>query len=85
MEGIKELSELLDAIDALIVDGIKAGKDGIDFTDITVLTRNWDKIKLGLEGVSKVPDELKDMDWNEGSAILLKLIQMVKNIKEAAS
>jgi len=81
--GIKELLEVLNAVEALSVDAIEHLKDGVGLDDISVLTENITLIKDAVDGVGEVPGELKDLDAEEIKQLLLKGTDMVFNILAA--
>ena len=80
--GIKELKEVIEAIESLALDAIAALKDGIGFDDITVFTNNFDKIKVAYEGFSDIPAEIKDLDKNEITELIASRIAFVYKVLE---
>ena len=82
-KGIKEILEILDAVDSLTVDAIVALKDGLSFDDIGVVTGNLTKIKDAVDGVTEVGAELKDLDFSEVKVLVNRALDMVENILAA--
>jgi len=89
----KETNELLDGI----VEAVKAGKkirdivaDGIDASDLPkafdLVKEQSGKIEVysaAAKDVSKVKEELKDLDKAELLAIIMKLVSSVEEIEAA--
>jgi len=80
MQGIKEISEVFDAVESLSVDAIVALKDGADLSDLSVIMNNLGKIKDAIEGFSNVDDEIKDLDKEETKLLAEKAVSMAFNI-----
>jgi len=80
MQGIKEISEVFDAVESLSVDAIIALKDGADLSDLSVIMNNLGKIKDAIEGFSNVDDEVKDLDQEETKLLAEKAVSMAFNI-----
>lgn len=80
MQGIKEISEVFDAVESLSVDAIVALKDGADLSDLSVIMNNLGKIKDAIEGFSNVDDEVKDLDQEETKLLAEKAVSMAFNI-----
>ena len=80
MQGIKEISEVFDAVESLSVDAIIALKDGADLSDLSVIMNNLGKIKDAIEGFSNVDDEIKDLDKEETKLLAEKAVSMAFNI-----
>lgn len=80
---IKETKELIAAVKKLSVDVIKGLKDGVQFDDINIIVGNIDSIKVALEGISEVDDEIKDLDLNEIKDLVGDAIDMITAILEA--
>src|SRR3990167_5439697 len=89
-EGIKEVKEVTAAIMEISVGIAAVLKDGYQAADIAALFKAFAndegfKKKLGeaAEGISKVPAELKDLDWEERIEISTVLLSFVPKIIEA--
>jgi len=80
MQGIKEISEVFDAVESLSVDAIVALKDGADLSDLSVIMDNLGKIKDAIEGFGNVDDEVKDLDQEETKLLAEKAVSMAFNI-----
>ena len=80
MQGIKEISEVFDAVESLSVDAIVALKDGADLSDLSVIMNNLGKIKDAIEGFGNVDDEVKDLDQEETKLLAEKAVSMAFNI-----
>lgn len=65
MADIKELKEVLDAVDSITFTILDAAKDGFQFTDISTLLPVFQKAKDALDGIKTVGEEVKDLDLNE--------------------
>ena len=85
MEGIKELREVIVAVNKLSCDVIKGLKDGVQFDDINIIIGNINVIKEALEGASNIPNEVKDLDLNEIKELVSLAIDAVKAILEAVN
>ena len=83
MEGIKEITEVIQAANKLSCDVIKGLKDGVQFDDINIIIKNIDSIKTAIEGVDSIGAELKDLDLNEVKELVSLAIDLVKNVIEA--
>lgn len=89
-QGIKEVKEVTAAIMEISVGIAAVLKDGYQASDIAALFKAFAedegmKKKLGdaAEGISKVPAELKDLDWNERIELGTIMLQFVPRMIEA--
>jgi hypothetical protein len=86
-KGIKELSEVLDAIPLIVVPVKKAFADGkissADLPELLALIKEHQKILSALDGISSVIDEAKDLSSSELEALGLKAWAVIKQIKDA--
>ena len=80
---IKETKELLAAVKKLSVDVIKGLKDGVQFDDINILIGNIDSIKVAIEGIGQVDDEIKDLDLNEVKELVGEAIDLITAVLAA--
>lgn len=63
VKGIKETMELLTAIDHLLIALEVALEDGkIDLYDLPRLLPLWSEFYQAAQGLSEIPDEVKDLD-----------------------
>lgn len=70
MADIKETKELVVAIGSLVGGIMKALKDGkVDLLDIPILFEILTNIRVGMEGITEVPAELKDLDSKEAAEL----------------
>jgi hypothetical protein len=87
-KGIKEISELIDGVEAVGVPVAKALADGTvnaaDLPHLMDLVKNHQKILDAVNGLDEVIPEAKDIDTLEAVALVQKLFSVAKNIKEAA-
>jgi len=90
MVGIKETKEALVAINEVSILLCERFKDGIDVGDAVAI---WDKIKedeefkakmlAAYENYKLIPEEIKDIDFKEGSELVIMQIGYVTSILEA--
>ena len=87
-KGIKELSELVDGIEAVGVPVAKTLADGkvnaSDLPHALDLVKNHQKIIDAVSGLDEVVPEAKDIDPAEAVILVQKLYAAAKNIKEAS-
>jgi len=81
-KGVKELTEVIELIEALALKIIPAVADGVQLHDIQVLLDQdlLDKAKKALEGLTEIDDEIKDLSWAEGAALSPRLFLMVQGV-----
>lgn len=84
--NIKETKELLDFCELLSVKMVKALKDGLGVDDAKVLldAELWASGKAAVGGMSQVPAEMKDLDFQEAAELAVKAIHMAEAISRAA-
>lgn len=86
-KGIKEITELLAAVEVLGVAVKKIAKDGkVDLTDAVVLVELGAKLPVlvaAVEGVKEIPAEAKDIQAEEALALVGELYAIAKKIQEA--
>lgn len=79
--GVKESLEVLEALRVLLVDIKKVLADGkVSTGDMGVLfdlLRQLSVLNAGLEGVDKVPAEMKDVDAQEAEMLIAKVMDLV--------
>ena len=88
--GIKETKEVLEGINTIAEEIISVAKDGIQIKDAAqivedLITKPEFKQKLVnmVEGINKVPAELKDLDLMEGVDLIKFEYDGVKRVLEA--
>ena len=88
-EGIKELQEALDVMFSLSLHMTSILKDGYQASDIPaiieVFTKDEEfkkKFSLAMDGIGKVPEELKDLDFKEKIEIAVGAILFVPKFVE---
>jgi len=89
-QGIKEVKELMMAVNALAVELIKVFKDGIQASDaaalIGVISGNPElqaKLMAAWSGIGSVPAEVKDLDVAEGIELVVMQAQQIPAILDA--
>lgn len=82
--GIKETQEMLDLMHELAIFMIKRLRDGVDMGDamavLDLFLKDEDfrmKLKAAIEGASKIPSEMMDLDVNESMALAMGMISKV--------
>lgn len=87
-KGIKEISELIDGLEAVGVPVAKALADGTintaDLPHLLDLVKSHEKIIAAVSNLDEVVPEAKDIDAAEAVAVVQKLYSAAKNIKDAA-
>lgn len=79
-EGIKETMEALQAVNALSIELFKAAKDGLGVGDAVKIASNPEiiaKVVAAVEGVGKIPTELKDLDAIETQQLVAVLTSSI--------
>lgn len=83
---IKEILELLKAIEVLAVSGAKIAKDGkIGIDDLGVLIglmRQLPDLQAGFKGVKAIPNELSDLEQQETKLIVEQVFSMLGHVKD---
>ena len=84
---VKETNEFLDGVEALGVVLKKVVKDGkINAADIPYafeLINAQPKILAMIDGISEIPNEMRDLSLDEAQAVLGKLVSVIKKVKAA--
>lgn len=85
MKDIKNLLELLTAVELLAVTGAKVAKDKEvnkdDLVHVVALAKNFELIANAVKDVDQLDEEMKDLDEAELIAIVSKLFMIVKAVK----
>lgn len=86
-KSIKECLELLEGIKILAVETKKVLADGkVDLADLPVLMTlltQFSKLSAAVEGIDQIPAEAKDLSSEEITALVDKVLEIVKVIKGA--
>ena len=80
MASIKELKELLDAVDAITITAFDAFADGFQFDDLTKFMPIFSKVRNAIEGISLVRSEIQDLYVEELKELTSWAIDFVFNI-----
>lgn len=70
----KELTELVDLVVDAVVDGVEAGKDGFQVTDVTKFANLLPELLPAIQGLNLIPSEIKSMTFDEGSALVQHVV-----------
>jgi len=88
--GIKETKELLDGLNELSLEIISVAKDGLQVKDAAQIVMDImmkpefkDKLAKAIDGVGIIPQEIKDIDLEEGVELVKFEYDGVKKIMEA--
>ena len=85
MKDIKNLLELLTAVELLAVTGAKVAKDKEvnkdDLVHVVALAKNFELIANAVKDVDQLDEELSDLDEAELIAVVSKLFMIVKAVK----
>ena len=85
MKDIKNLLELLTAIELLAVTGAKVAKykevNKDDLVHVVTLAKNFELIANAVKDVDQLNEELSDLDEAELIAVVSKLFMIVKAVK----
>lgn len=86
---IKEVREMLEALELIMVSCAKILKDGkIKLDDLSKffnLLKDIETIKNGFIGIKEIPKELKDLQQDELVEIGLSIYGIVEKVKEQLS
>jgi hypothetical protein len=81
---VKETKELIAGL-LILVKLIEPLKDGVQLADlakvIEIMNKNpeiMEKVKLAIDGIALVPQELKDLDLQEGIDLGLEILKDLK-------
>lgn len=92
LHGVKETKEALAGLNQLLLVLVPLLKDGVQVGDALAILDKWksdDALKAALlaavDGVGKVPDEIKDLDLSEGLDLAMVQIQFMPKLIEAFS
>jgi hypothetical protein len=79
-KGVKEIEELLDGVDAIVMALVSELKDGFQVSDLAAILAKVaidPKVKDAFDGVGGVVGEFKDISINEGIELGIKGARMV--------
>lgn len=89
--GVKEIKDVLNVTELLVIFLIERLKDGADMEDATAL---FGKLTLDVEfkrklneayvGISGISAEVKDLNWMEGMDLAMHILTAVPKFVEAA-
>lgn len=83
---IKEIKEMLEALELIMIACAKILKDGKikleDLSEFFNLLKDIEKIKNGFIGIKKIPEEIKDLQEDELVEIGLSIYRIVGKIKD---
>lgn len=86
-KGIKEIKELLAAVEVVGTAVKKISKDGkVDLTDAVYLVELGTKLNVlvaAAEGIKEIPAEAKDIQADEAIELVGTMYQIAKKIQEA--
>lgn len=86
-KGIKEMMEVIAAVEVLAVAVKKVMKDGkVDLSDAAVLVElgaQFPAFAAAVEGIKEIPAEVKEIDAQEALEIVGKLYAVAKKVQEA--
>lgn len=83
-KGIKELMELLEAIEIVGVPAVRLAKNfsiNLLISELVALGMKFDEIKDGIAAVKEIVGEVKDIDEEEAIAVIAKIYAVIKAIK----
>lgn len=81
--GVKDIKDVLKAVNLLSIFIIKQVKNGVDMTDATALvaflmaSENQAILKDAVAGISNLPAEIKDLSLGEGLELATMLIASI--------
>lgn len=85
-EGIQETKDALEAVNLLSMSLIKIFKKHLGVVEIGAALLGDEELKAALvkafDGISKIPDEVKDLDMNEGMELAIAQIQLIPKLIE---
>jgi len=85
--GIKEIKEVLIALEAMGIIGMKIANDKkVDLADIphvVSILKKFDMLEEAVKGSDKILEEFKDLDESEVVELVTMLFSLVRNIKKA--
>lgn len=87
MENVKEIKELIVALEVIGVFAKKVAADKkVNLEDLPYLidlAKQMETVLAGVEGLDKLPEEVKDIDESEAMELLGQVLKTVKAIKAA--
>lgn len=89
MADIKNIKEVVKALNMISLFIVKQVKDGLDFSDATALVtflmqeEVQKTLKDAVEGISQIPEEFKDFELAEGLELATMAIAFVPQLIDA--
>ena len=86
MKDVKNIIEVLDAVEAVAIPVKQALKDGLDITDLAKLleiVKKHEVILAAIDNIGDISEELKDIEATEAAIIAAKVIALIKALKAA--
>jgi len=81
--GIKNIKDIILAVEVLTIDSIKAFGDGFDIEDLSVLTKSWPTMSEAIKDCKKIREEAKDLSDAEIQELVAIAVGLVFKIKRA--
>jgi hypothetical protein len=81
---IKNIIEVLDAVEVVVIPVKEALKDGLDLSDLPKaldIIKKHEVILAALDNIGEVIEEGKDIDPTEAAIIAAKVIALIKALK----
>lgn len=85
MVGIEHALKSVDAVKALVIDGVKVAKDGLSLSDLPALFKVLNDVKNVLDHAPQALPELKDLDPTEAGQLTTAAYQAVQEILVAVA
>ena len=86
MKDVKNIIEVLDAVEVVAIPVKQALKDGLDITDLAKLleiVKKHEVILAAIDNIGDISEELKDIEATEAAIIAAKVIALIKSLKAA--
>lgn len=86
MKDVKNIIEVLDAVEAVAIPVKQALKDGLDISDLAKLleiVKKHEVILAAIDNIGDISEEIKDIEATEAAIIAAKVIALIKALKAA--
>lgn len=86
MKDVKNIIEVIEAVEVIAIPVKQALKDGLDASDLPKLldiVKQHQKLIDAVDSIGEIVDEGKDIDAIEAAAIAAKVIELIKKLKAA--
>lgn len=87
MADVKNIQEVLEAIELMGVAGKQVMKDGkVDLADLPTaigLLSQLDKVVKAVDGIDQIPAEVKDITSEEAKVLIEQVLKLIAAIKAA--